>query len=72
MASGDADRLIAFDHSERIAAELPDSTLMRLPGVGHMAMLEQPDVIDGALDELLGKVLGRGRAGVVRRLRKRA
>ncbi|HTK63159.1 MAG TPA: alpha/beta hydrolase [Pseudonocardia sp.] len=72
VASGDADRLIAFDHSERIAAELPEATLMRLPGVGHMAMLEQPEIIDGALAELLGKVLGRGRAGMVRRLRRRA
>jgi pimeloyl-ACP methyl ester carboxylesterase len=72
VASGDADRLIPFDHSERIAAELPDATLMRLPGVGHMAMLEQPDVVDGALEELLGKVLGRGRGGMVRRLRRRA
>jgi len=72
VASGDADRLIPFDHSERIAAELPEATLMRLPGVGHMAMLEQPEVIDDALGELLGKVLGRGRGGVVRRLRRRA
>lgn len=72
VASGDADRLISFDHSERIAAELPEATLMRLPGVGHMAMLEQPEIVDDAIEELLGKVLGRGRAGVIRRLRRRA
>lgn len=72
VAAGDADRLISFDHSERIAAELPEATLMRLPGVGHMAMLEQPEVIDAAIEELLGKVVGRGRGGMVRRLRRRA
>jgi pimeloyl-ACP methyl ester carboxylesterase len=72
VASGDADRLITFDHSERIAAELPDAILMRLPGVGHMAMLEQPEVIDDVLEDLVGRVLGRGRAGLVRRLRRRA
>jgi pimeloyl-ACP methyl ester carboxylesterase len=71
VASGDADRLIAFEHSERIAAELPEATLMRLPGVGHMAMLEQPEIVDTALAELLAKVL-RGRGGLVRRLRRRA
>jgi len=72
VASGDADRLISFEHSERIAAELPRAKLMRLPGVGHMAMLEQPEVVDAALAELLVTVT-RGRAGgLIKRLRRRA
>ena len=72
VASGDADRLISFDHSERIAAELPQATLMRLPGVGHMAMLEQPEVIHDAIGELLDRVLGRAGGRLVRHLRRRA
>jgi pimeloyl-ACP methyl ester carboxylesterase len=56
-------------HSEVIAAELPDATLLCLPGVGHMAMLEEPDVVDSALAELLAEVRP---GGVLRRLRKRA
>ncbi|MGI8817176.1 MAG: alpha/beta fold hydrolase [Pseudonocardia sp.] len=71
VAAGDADRLIPFEHSERIAVELPEATLMRLPGVGHVAMLEQPEIVDEALAELLEKALRR-RGGLIRRLRKRA
>jgi pimeloyl-ACP methyl ester carboxylesterase len=71
IASGDADKLIPFRHSEVIAAELPDAALMRLPGVGHMAMLEQPEAVDQALAELLATVARRER-GILRRLRRRA
>jgi pimeloyl-ACP methyl ester carboxylesterase len=70
IAAGDADRLIPFRHSVVIAAELPDSTLMRMPGVGHMAMLEQPGIVDDALVELITAVARRG--SVIRRLRRRA
>ncbi len=70
VLAGDGDRLIPFRHSEVIAAELPDATLLRLPGVGHMAMIEQPEVVDEALAELIGKAVRRG--GLMRRLRKRA
>ena len=45
--------MIPFRHSEVIAAELPGATLVRLPGVGHLPMLEQPEVIDAALADLL-------------------
>lgn len=53
VAAGDADRVIPFTHSEVIAAELPNAELVRLAGVGHLPMLEQPDVIDEALVGLL-------------------
>lgn len=59
VAAGDADGLIPFAHSEAIAAELPDATLVRLPGVGHLPMLEQPEVIDAALADLLTRCAGR-------------
>jgi pimeloyl-ACP methyl ester carboxylesterase len=55
VAAGDADALIPFRHSEVIAAELPGATLVRLPGVGHMPMLEQPEVIDAALADLIAR-----------------
>jgi pimeloyl-ACP methyl ester carboxylesterase len=55
VAAGDADQVIPFRHSEVIAAELPDATLIRLPGVGHLPMLERPEVIDSALAELLAR-----------------
>jgi pimeloyl-ACP methyl ester carboxylesterase len=74
VVSGDADRLIPFSHSEVIAAELPDATLLRLDGVGHLPMLERPDAVDEALAGLLVRSVtpaGGGR-GMLRRLRGRA
>ena len=38
-----------------IAGELAGATLVRLPGVGHLPMLEQPEVIDAALADLLAR-----------------
>ncbi|MDT7579995.1 MAG: hypothetical protein QOK35_1259, partial [Pseudonocardiales bacterium] len=53
VAAGDADELIPFAHSEVIAGGLPEATLVRLPGVGHLLMLEQPEAVDSALADLL-------------------
>jgi pimeloyl-ACP methyl ester carboxylesterase len=55
VAAGDADQVIPFRHSERIATELPHATVLRLPGVGHLPMLEQPEVVDGALTDLVSR-----------------
>ncbi len=49
VLAGDADRVIPVSHSVRIAAELPAAELVRLPGVGHLPMLEQPGPTDEAL-----------------------
>jgi pimeloyl-ACP methyl ester carboxylesterase len=69
VAAGDADRVIPWTHSEVIAAELPDATLVRFPGVGHLPMLEQPAAMDEALVELLRRGAARSRP---RRVRRRA
>jgi pimeloyl-ACP methyl ester carboxylesterase len=58
VAAGDADQLIPFAQSRMIATELPDAALVRLPGVGHLPMLEQPEVIDAALADLLARCAG--------------
>jgi pimeloyl-ACP methyl ester carboxylesterase len=55
VAAGTADQVIPARHSERIAAELPHATLLRLTGVGHLPTLEQPEVIDAALADLLDR-----------------
>jgi pimeloyl-ACP methyl ester carboxylesterase len=47
--------VIPFRHTERIATELPHATVLRLPGVGHLPMLEQPEVVDGALTDLVSR-----------------
>ena len=71
VAAGEADRVIPFSHAERIAAELPDATLVRFPGAGHLPMLEQPAGMDEALLDLLQRCVAKRRGGL-RRLRRRA
>jgi pimeloyl-ACP methyl ester carboxylesterase len=68
VAAGDADRVIPVTHSDVIAGELPDATLLRFPGVGHLPMLEQP----ARMDEALIGLIRRSAARAPRRLRRRA
>lgn len=72
VAAGEADRVIPFSHSERIAAELPDATFVRFPGVGHLPMLEQPAPMDEAVLDLVQRSLARGPRGVADRMGRRA
>ena len=73
VAGGEADRMIPFRHSEVIAAELPDATLVRLPDTGHVPMLERPEALNDAVVELLRRAAERGRRWppVLRRQRTR-
>ena len=59
VAAGDADRVIPVTHSDVIAAELPEATLMRFAGAGHLPMLEQPAAMDEALTELIRRSAAR-------------
>ena len=67
VAGGTRDRMIPYEHSELIAAEMPHAELLPLEGAGHMAMLEQPGEYDAALLELLRRCTHRSQ--VLRRLR---
>ncbi|MGM1060971.1 alpha/beta fold hydrolase [Saccharothrix sp. Mg75] len=49
VISGDADKLTPFSHAERMAEEMPHGELVRVPGAGHMLMLEQADLVTGHL-----------------------
>ncbi|OZM80580.1 alpha/beta fold hydrolase [Pseudonocardia sp. MH-G8] len=68
VAAGDADRVIPVTHSDVIAGELPDATLLRFPGVGHLPMLEQ----SARMDEALVDLIRRSAARSPRRIRRRA
>lgn len=73
LISGDKDRITPYQHTERMAAELPDADLFRVYGAGHMVMLEEPELVDEELGELLRRcaALRHGlRAGLRRRWRK--
>lgn len=74
VLSGDEDRLTPFSHAERIAGELPNATLVRAAGAGHMVMLEQPELVTGELVGLLRDCAagaGSGQRGLRRRWRNR-
>lgn len=55
VLGSDSDRLIQYQHSEAIAALLPDVELVRVQGCGHVAMLEQPQQVSKHLLALLSR-----------------
>ncbi|HEX2131636.1 MAG TPA: alpha/beta hydrolase [Actinophytocola sp.] len=68
VLSGDADRMTAFSHAERMALELPDAELVRVRGAGHMVMFEQPHLVDDHLVMLAQQcAYGRGKDRTWRR-----
>lgn len=46
---GDADTFQRVEHAERFADEMPATTLVRVPGGGHMPMEDDPGAVGGAL-----------------------
>jgi pimeloyl-ACP methyl ester carboxylesterase len=61
VLGGDADRITPYSHTEALAAELPDAELVRVPGAGHMAPLEQPEFVTEHLVELIRRCRPDGR-----------
>jgi pimeloyl-ACP methyl ester carboxylesterase len=55
VLGSDGDRLVQYEHSAAIAALLPHAELVRVPGSGHMTMLEQPELVNGHLLTLLSR-----------------
>lgn len=53
---GDEDKLVAPDIAPFVAAEIPDSRLLVLPHVGHVAMMEVPETCARAESALLEDV----------------
>jgi pimeloyl-ACP methyl ester carboxylesterase len=51
---GDEDTLIPRDEAAAMADALPKATFVELPGAGHLAPLEVPDEVAGALGNWLG------------------
>lgn len=63
---GDADRLTPLSHSEAMRVELPNAEFVVVPGAGHLAMMEAPELVNAALGVLLARAnpasAGRSRA----------
>ncbi|GGP58411.1 alpha/beta fold hydrolase [Saccharothrix coeruleofusca] len=71
VISGDADKLTPFSHAERMAEEMPHGELVRVPGAGHMVMMERPEVVTGHVIGLIRRSAAE-RGGGRRRWYRRA
>ena len=61
IVAGEDDRLIDVDdQSARLHSELPQSTIHRVPGSGHMVHQTAPNVVMAAIDEAAASAAGRG------------
>lgn len=57
VVAGERDRVLPAHHARRLVEALPDAELLPLPDVGHVAMLERPDLITDAVDRFAARVL---------------
>ncbi|MCB1263258.1 MAG: alpha/beta hydrolase [Mycobacterium sp.] len=72
IACGDRDMLTPVKNSEEMAAALPDSLLVIVPGAAHLVQMERPEVIDEALVRLVERATPSRLIAFARRLRERA
>ena len=63
VVAGERDRVLPARHSRRLVDALPDAGLLVLPDVGHVAMLERPELISDALDRFAAHTLAPARRG---------
>jgi pimeloyl-ACP methyl ester carboxylesterase len=53
VVTGDRDRVVPLKQSETLAAALPDAELLKVPGAGHLIILERPDLINEVIIDLV-------------------
>ncbi|MGH3673099.1 MAG: alpha/beta fold hydrolase [Pseudonocardiaceae bacterium] len=56
VLGGTRDRLTPIRHTDKIASELPDATLVRYEGAGHMVLLERAEQVASRIGEVLAAV----------------
>jgi pimeloyl-ACP methyl ester carboxylesterase len=71
IACGDRDLLTPVKNSEEMAAALPDSLLVIVPGAAHVVMMERPEVINDALVRLVERATPSRLVAFARRMRDR-
>ena len=72
IACGDRDMLTPLKHSEDMAAALPDSLLVIVPGAAHLVQMERPEVINDALVRLVERATPSRLVAFARRIKDRA
>jgi pimeloyl-ACP methyl ester carboxylesterase len=60
VLTGERDRLVPPWLSDEIAAEIPGAELIRVPGAGHVVILERPDLVNDAITSLVARALAVG------------
>ncbi|MEB3962623.1 alpha/beta fold hydrolase, partial [Streptomyces kunmingensis] len=55
VLAGEQDLVTPSEHSEAIAALLPDAEFVLVPDAGHLVMLEHPEVVTDRLADLLAR-----------------
>ena len=71
IACGDHDLLTPVKNSQEMAAALPESLLVIVPGAAHVVMMERPDVINDALVRLVERATPSRLVAYARRVRDR-
>jgi pimeloyl-ACP methyl ester carboxylesterase len=61
VVAGEQDRLVPVRQSEQLAAGIPGSELVRVPGAGHVVILERPELISGLIAGLVERTAGAAR-----------
>ena len=56
VIGGEDDLFTPVSHTDRITERLPDAVALRLPHCGHLGMIEHPDRVDQAIEDLLDRV----------------
>ena len=56
---GTEDLLTSVGHSRKMAALMPQATLVECQGAGHMVILERKDKVNTTLDELFAAAVDR-------------
>ena len=63
IISGTSDKIVRTNHSRKLHARIPGSSLLEVEGAGHMVILERPDEVNAELDDLVDAVEQRLAAG---------
>ncbi|HLL63087.1 MAG TPA: alpha/beta hydrolase [Propionibacteriaceae bacterium] len=56
VVGGENDLFTPVVHTDRISERLPDAVALRLPNCGHLGMIERPDRVNEAVEDLLDRV----------------
>ncbi len=57
VLTGERDRLVPAELTERLVTQIPGAMLIRLPGAGHMVILERPAEVNEAITNLAAAAL---------------